>query len=364
MIAPRHSLTRARRQALEAIVAMLLLAWGGAALAVLVSRPALGRNTFALPAVAIAALAIGAAVARRGRLVDTLSAARSGLRATTPKVRAARGSRQDGTPDDVTPSPAPGAPRLALGPPDEQPRSAAVPRPPGSRLSPGSPVIGYLTMSEDEGDGPDHGEDAIVRACAQAGWRLAEIVRDRETSGRSLDRPGIAYALRRIASGEAHALVVGDITRVCRSIVDLGALLRWFADADAPLVAADLGVDTSTADGQRVADVLMRLAASERDRIADRTRLGLAGLKAEGRSVGPPAVGDRPELRKRILAMRQANMTLQAIADTLNAEGVPTARGGARWRPSSVQRTLGYRRPGERQVKESPATSANDGSEG
>ena len=38
-------------------------------------------------------------------------------------------------------------------------------------------------------------------------------------------------------------------------------------------------------------------------------------------------------------------MTLQAIADALNADGVPTLRGGAMWRPSSVQRATGYRRP-------------------
>ncbi len=35
-------------------------------------------------------------------------------------------------------------------------------------------------------------------------------------------------------------------------------------------------------------------------------------------------------------------MTLQAIADRLNREGVPTLRGGAEWRPSSVQATIGH----------------------
>jgi hypothetical protein len=43
--------------------------------------------------------------------------------------------------------------------------------------------------------------------------------------------------------------------------------------------------------------------------------------------------------------MRAEGMTLQAIADTLNAEGVPTLRGGSRWRPSSVQAAAGYKRP-------------------
>jgi hypothetical protein len=38
-------------------------------------------------------------------------------------------------------------------------------------------------------------------------------------------------------------------------------------------------------------------------------------------------------------------MTLQAIADALNEDGVPTLRGGAKWRPSSVQSALGYKRP-------------------
>ena len=56
-------------------------------------------------------------------------------------------------------------------------------------------------------------------------------------------------------------------------------------------------------------------------------------------------MADIPELQERIASMREQGMTLQAIADTLNAEGVPTLRGGAMWRPSSVQRATGYRRP-------------------
>ena len=35
---------------------------------------------------------------------------------------------------------------------------------------------------------------------------------------------------------------------------------------------------------------------------------------------------------------------LQAIADRLNEEGVPTVRGGVKWRHSSVQAAAGYRR--------------------
>jgi len=60
-------------------------------------------------------------------------------------------------------------------------------------------------------------------------------------------------------------------------------------------------------------------------------------------------VQDVPALKQRIASMREEGMTLQAIADVLNSEGVPTLRGGAQWRPSSVQSAAGYRRPPKRQ---------------
>jgi DNA invertase Pin-like site-specific DNA recombinase len=217
-----------------------------------------------------------------------------------------------------------------------------------SQLASGEPVIGYVTVSS---DGRQNEADASVReieeVCERAAWELAEIVSDRE-SGRGLERPGLEYALQQIAEGKARGLVVGDLRRLTRSIVDLGALMEWFRDAQAALVALDLGVDTSTPGGREVARTLIRLGEWERERIARRTRSGLAEVRASGRPTGRPAVSDRPELVERITVMRNANMTLQAIADQLNAEGVPTLRGGAMWRPSSVQAALGYRRPGTR----------------
>jgi DNA invertase Pin-like site-specific DNA recombinase len=217
-----------------------------------------------------------------------------------------------------------------------------------SRLQPGEPVIGYVTVSSEanrnEADAAVH---EIEAACESAHWELSEVVTDRE-SGRGLERPGLAYALSQIAEGRARGLVVSDLRRLSRSIVDLGALMEWFRDADAGLIALDLGVDTSTPAGHEVAATLITLGDWERQRIARRTRSGLAEVRASGRPTGRPKVSDRPDLVQRITAMRAASLTLQAIADQLNAEGVPTLRGGAMWRPSSVQAALGYRRPGTR----------------
>ena len=225
-----------------------------------------------------------------------------------------------------------------------------VRRPPMGLMA-GEPVIGYVTVdSKAQRSDADPAVHAIEAACERGQLELMEVVTDRE-SGRALERPGLTYALREIAAGKASGLIISDLRRLSRSMVDLGALMEWFRDAGAGLIALDLGVDTATPNGREVAEKLIALGEWEHERIARRTRSGLTEVKASGRKVGRPSLRDRPDLVERIIAMRNANMTLKAIADQLNAEGVPTLRGGAMWRPSSVQAALGYQRPSTRRPR-------------
>jgi DNA invertase Pin-like site-specific DNA recombinase len=219
---------------------------------------------------------------------------------------------------------------------------------PRSRLRAGHRVIGYVSVSADAAAGEDKGSLAAIEAvCTRSGWKLLEIVRDREI-GSTLERPALGYALNQIATGHAEGMVVGDLQRVSRSIVDLGALMTWFRDAQAALIALDLDIDTSTRRGRHVASTLIALSAHEHERIAHRAEQLSAEVPTDDRRTGRPAVKHDRELREHIAAMRAANMTLQAIADRLNAEAVPTLRGGRKWRPSSIQAALGYRRPSPR----------------
>jgi DNA invertase Pin-like site-specific DNA recombinase len=204
-------------------------------------------------------------------------------------------------------------------------------------------VIGYLTTSTDAWSETDEGSAAAIEAtCEDSAWGLLEIVCDRE-NGRTLDRPGLNYALERIADGRARGLVVSELQRLTRSPADLGALMAWFRDANATLVALDLDLDTSTPAGRQVASTLIALGNGERES-AQAAQNGGADAQIHGR----PALKDHPELIERISTMRSANMTLQQIADQFNADSIPTLRGGKQWRPSSIQAALGYRRPGPR----------------
>lgn len=206
------------------------------------------------------------------------------------------------------------------------------------------PVLGYVRVSTPEQNVAS--QAAAIRAeCDRRGWQLLDVIEDHAQSAATLNRPGLAAALERIAAGEAHGLVAARLDRVSRSTIDLADLLAWFTERGSMLVALDLGIDTSSPSGRLVATVIGAVAEWERETIATRTREGLAIVRAQGRPTGRPSVADRPELTARIRAMRGAGMSMQAIADTLNAEGVPTLRGASQWRPSSVQTASGYRRP-------------------
>jgi DNA invertase Pin-like site-specific DNA recombinase len=165
-------------------------------------------------------------------------------------------------------------------------------------------------------------------------------VHDIETpQRRRVERPGLDYVLGQVADGAAAGVVCVQLSDLADSVADLGGLLQAFVDAEAFLVALDYDIDTSSADGALATRALLEAGAWERQRNERRSRRGLAAVGSRA------AVRDDPQLSARIAAMRASGMSLQAIADTLNDEGVPTLRGGTHWRPSSVQAATGYKRP-------------------
>ena len=237
----------------------------------------------------------------------------------------------------------------------EEQSPAAVPGPPpssGSRFGNGARVIGYVTdQSAAAGRTP---ELDIERACQRSGWQLAEIVRDRD-NGSILERPGMSRALERITTGDAQGLVISDGRLLSRS-ADFATFVRWFRDADATLIALDLGLDTSTPEGRRLAGSLITLNGWAGDWISRSMRSTAAVAPKEEEQPRLPT-SERPGVFARIARMRDADdMAPQEIADQLNEEGVPTLFGTERWRPSTIETALRYWRAGSAiNVEELPA---------
>jgi DNA invertase Pin-like site-specific DNA recombinase len=209
-------------------------------------------------------------------------------------------------------------------------------------------ALGYASVPHDDDGALLVRQTRAIRGRAgKLGCELVEVVREREPKAdRALDRAGLSHVIERLAAGDASCLVVSGLERLSRSVAELGTIVQWLEENEVRLVAVELDLDTASPGGHATARALASVGGWERERLADRTRKGLAAARAKRRAASGTGAPDWEAIRARIAAMRADGMTLQAIADVLNEEGVPTQRGGAKWRPSGVQTAAGYRRPG------------------
>jgi DNA invertase Pin-like site-specific DNA recombinase len=203
-------------------------------------------------------------------------------------------------------------------------------------------VVAYTRVSTSDqaenGAGLAAQRATVEAECARRGWTLVHVYEDAGASGKSLDgRPQLAEALRAVESGQAAILLVAKLDRLSRSVQDAAGLLQRAQRRGWTLVAADIGLDMSTPTGEAMANVLATFGQLERRMIGQRTREGLAVKKAQGVRLGRPSVLP-PDVVARIVREHRAGESWSAIARGLQADGVPTAHGGARWYPNTVRK--------------------------
>lgn len=221
-------------------------------------------------------------------------------------------------------------------------------------------VVGYIRVST--ADQAEHGaslavqQSRLVAYAAAMGLELVAIDVDAGVSAATLARPGLQRALGRLALGEATGLLVAKLDRLTRSVRDLGTLL------DGPLAHAELlsvadSIDTRTAGGRLVLNVLTSVAQWEREAVSERTTETMAQLRREGCRVGSVPLGRRVAGRRadgrtvleddqagqaalgRMRELRDEGRSYRAIAEALQAEGHKPARSQT-WQPTSVRKAL------------------------
>jgi DNA invertase Pin-like site-specific DNA recombinase len=174
------------------------------------------------------------------------------------------------------------------------------------------------------------------RAIDQRGWQFIHHARDTKASGRSItNRPALTEAIAMLDAGLAGVLVCAKLDRLSASARDFADLMGrsikhgWF------IVCPDIGLDTSTAPGQLVANVFATFAEFERRLMGERAKASHEVRRQRGLRSGQlpllPA-----EVRERIAREVSEGRSLRAIADQLNTEQVSTAKGGT-WYASTVR---------------------------
>ena len=201
-------------------------------------------------------------------------------------------------------------------------------------------VIGYVRVSTSKQEiGPDVQRAALDAEAGRKGWQL-DIRQENAASAKSLaNRPQLAAALADLKAGRADVLAVSKLDRLSRNVADFAALLELSTKQGWALVCLDLNVDTTTPTGAAMAQVTCTFAELERKRIGERTREGMAKIKATtGKHMGRPSKLPTATVDL-VRELRGDGLSMARIADRLNTDGVPTAAGGT-WHASTVRQVL------------------------
>lgn len=224
-----------------------------------------------------------------------------------------------------------------------------------------SRLVGYVRVSsiEQASEGVSlAAQKAKLEAYALAmDLQLVGIIEDAGISAKNLRRPGLRQVLQMLDDGEADGVVVVKLDRLTRSVRDLGELIDgYFGErAGKSLLSVGDSIDTRSAAGRLVLNVLTSVGQWEREATGERTKEALRHLKkqgvrlggeaygwnrikervdADGRCIFEPNVEER-RIVERIVELRREGLTLRAIADRLTDEAFVTKRGG-RWSSKTV----------------------------
>jgi DNA invertase Pin-like site-specific DNA recombinase len=183
---------------------------------------------------------------------------------------------------------------------------------------------------------------------------LVEIIVDAGASAKTLDRTGLNRALAMIKAGKADALLVVKLDRLTRSVRDLGDLVSGpFAPGRAALLSVSEQIDTRSAAGRLVLNVLASVSQWEREAIGERTSAAMQHMASEGEFTGGEApfgygvgadgklVPDEGEQAVIVEArsLRDAGLSLRRVAADLDANG-HRSRTGRPFAASQVARMV------------------------
>jgi DNA invertase Pin-like site-specific DNA recombinase len=216
-------------------------------------------------------------------------------------------------------------------------------------------TIGYVRVSTErqaERGSSLEAQAAKIRAMASVqGVGLADIIVEGGESAKTLNRPGVTRLLELIEAGKVKTVIVAKLDRLTRSVKDLCELLERFERKGVALVSVAESLDTSSAAGRLVLNIMASVSQWEREAISERTRDAMRHKRTQRERVGNLPFGSRlgPDgkhidddpaeqmVRAEIRRLRAEGVSLRRIADSLNQVSYRTRR-GTPWRLESVAR--------------------------
>jgi site-specific DNA recombinase len=193
---------------------------------------------------------------------------------------------------------------------------------------------------------------ARLKAYAEArDWTLAKKYVDDGHSGRSTNRP--AYQRMMQQKDEWDVLLVLKMDRIHRNSKNFMEMMEDLNEWGKEFASMSESLDTSTAMGRFVMDIIQRIAQLESEQIGERVYWGMSQKAKDGAGrlgFQPPygyafqdgrfvIVPQEAEIVERIYEQFLGGTSMHAIADGLQEDDVPTKHGG-KWARQTIAKIL------------------------
>jgi DNA invertase Pin-like site-specific DNA recombinase len=220
-------------------------------------------------------------------------------------------------------------------------------------------TVAYLRVSSDKQ--ADRGVSLDAQRAKVEGYAalfdldLVAIEVDAGESAKSLARPALGRALAMLRTGKADALLVVKLDRLTRSVRDLCDLVdHYFREGKCALLSVGEQVDTRSAAGRMVLNMLTVLGQWEREAIGERTSAAMQHKASQGEYTGGAApygyalaadgvalveVESEQAVVADARALRATGMSLRKISEALHRKGI-RARNGGTFAPVQVARMV------------------------
>ena len=195
-------------------------------------------------------------------------------------------------------------------------------------------VGGYIRVSTEEQASEGYSlaaQEEAIRAYAKAhGWEIVQVYADAGRSGKSLKgREALVALLADAEAGAFDRLIFWKLDRLARNLRDLLQVSDRLEAAGVGIVSIQESIDTGTASGRMMRNVIGSLAEFEREVIIERISVGIQQKARQGRIVGPVSLGYNRDERGDLEPNELAPLVREAFE--LYATGRCSLRDLTRW---------------------------------